>query len=159
MLSKRKVINNAKWIIVCKVIQAVLQLVIGMLCARYLGPSNYGVINYAASVVAFVVPLMQLGLQSTLVQELIESPEKEGKIMGTSLVLDLVSSFLCVSLVTAFVSTVNRGETETIIVSVLYSLSLVFPCTDEYEQAAGKRGTLRRFDRQRSRSHTGESPG
>ena len=80
MLAKRKVLNNAKWIIMCKVIQAVLQLVIGMLCARYLGPSNYGIINYAASVVAFVLPIMQLGLQSTLVQEFIEDPEKEGKI-------------------------------------------------------------------------------
>ena len=126
MLAKRKVLNNAKWIIVCKVIQAVLQLVIGMLCARYLGPSNYGIINYAASVVAFVLPIMQLGLQSTLVQEFIEDPEKEGKIMGTSLVLDLLSSVLCISMVTAFVSTVNRGETETIIVSILYSVSLIF---------------------------------
>lgn len=126
MLSKNRVINNAKWIIVCKVVQALLQLVIGMLCARYLGPSNYGVINYAASVVAFVVPVMQLGLQSTLVQEFINTPEKEGKIMGTSLMLDIVSSFLCIGMVSAFVSTVNRGETETLIVSILYSLCLFF---------------------------------
>ena len=68
MLAKNKVVKNAKWIIVCKVVQSLLQLVIGMLCARYLGPSNYGLINYAASIVAFVLPIMQLGLQSTLVQ-------------------------------------------------------------------------------------------
>ena len=27
--------------------------VVGMLCARYLGPSNYGLISYAASIAAF----------------------------------------------------------------------------------------------------------
>lgn len=126
MLAKNRVVNNAKWIIVCKVIQSLLQFVIGMLCARYLGPSNYGIINYAASIVAFVLPVMQLGLQSTLVQEFTESPEKEGKIMGTSLVMDLLSSVFCIGMVTAFVSVVNAGETETIIVCLLYSISLIF---------------------------------
>ena len=42
-MSGGKVFNNAKWIIVCKIAQSLLQFVVGMLCARYLGPSNYGV--------------------------------------------------------------------------------------------------------------------
>ena len=57
-----------------------IQLLIGMLSARYLGPSNYGLISYAASIVAFAVPVMQLGLHSTLVQEIVENPEKVKKI-------------------------------------------------------------------------------
>lgn len=126
MGTKSRVINNAKWIIVCKVFQSVLQLVIGMLCARYLGPENYGLINYASSIVAFVLPIMQLGLQSTLVQELTEKPDQEGKIMGTSLVMDLISSVFCIGMVGAFVSVANAGETETIIVCLLFSISLVF---------------------------------
>ncbi len=126
MQIKSKIINNAKWIIVCRVIQAILQLVVGMLCARYLGPANYGIINYASSVVAFVLPLMQLGLQATLVQEFIENPQREGKIMGTALVLDLISSVACVILVGAFVSIANFRETETIIVCIIYSFSLIF---------------------------------
>jgi hypothetical protein len=50
-----------------------------MMTARYLGPSNFGVINYAASIVAFVLPVMQLGINSVLVQELVKNPEEEGK--------------------------------------------------------------------------------
>ena len=88
---KNKVFNNAKWIIVCKIAQALLQLLIGMLSARYLGPSNYGLINYAKSLVAFVGPFTQLGLNATLVRELVETPEKEGEIMGTSLLMSLMS--------------------------------------------------------------------
>ena len=139
MLTKSRVVNNAKWIIICKIGQSLLQLVIGMLCARYLGPSNYGVINYAASVVGFVFPIMQLGLASTLVQEFTESPDKEGKIMGTSLVMDLVSSLFCMGLVTAFVSVANFKEWETILVCVLYSISLIarafeiFQCWFQYK--------------------------
>ena len=75
-----KVFNNAKWIVICKIMQSLLQLAVGMLSARFLGPSNYGLIKYAASVVAFAMPLMKLGLDATLVHELVENPEKEGRL-------------------------------------------------------------------------------
>ena len=79
-MQTNKVIKNATWIVVCRVIQAVLSLVVSMLTARYLGPSNYGIINYAAAVVAFVVPIMQLGFRNTLVNEFVKRPEKEGAV-------------------------------------------------------------------------------
>ena len=125
-MKENKIFTNAKWIILCKVVQSLLQLLIGMLTARYLGPSNYGLINYAKSVVAFAVPFTQLGLNATLVRELIDTPEKEGEIMGTSLLMGTVSSISCMLLVTGFVSVVNRTEPQTIAVCILYSISLVF---------------------------------
>ena len=125
-MKSNKVINNAKWIVICRVIQSMLQLLIGMITARYLGPANYGLINYASSVVTFVLPLMQLGLQATLVHELIESPEREGEILGTSLLMELISSGACIILVASFVSVANRGEQQTILVTILYSTSLFF---------------------------------
>jgi len=122
---KNRVIKNASWIIACKVIQSLLGLVISMLTARYLGPSNYGLINYAASVVAFVVPIMQLGLNSILVQEIIEGKDPEGTIIGTATVMSFTSSLLCVAGVICFSAIANAGETETIIVIALYSILLI----------------------------------
>lgn len=125
-MNSNKVVNNAKWIILCKIVQSLLQMAIGMISARYLGPSNYGLIGYASSVVAFVLPIMQLGLPSTLIQELVGTPEEEGKIMGTAMIMDFVSGIGCMILVGGFVLVANRGETETIIVCMLYSVSLLF---------------------------------
>lgn len=121
-----KVFHNAKWIVICKILQSLLQLAVGMLSARFLGPSNYGLIKYAASVVAFAMPLMKLGLDATLVHELVEHPEKEGEIIGTSLLMNFASGLACMGGVFAFSRIMNAGETETIIVCVLYSISLVF---------------------------------
>ena len=125
-MTGNKVFNNAKWIIACKIVQSLLQLVVGMLSARYLGPSNYGLINYASSVVAFFVPIMQLGLRNTLVQEYVEGPDKEGEILGTSMALNMLSSVACIIGVTAFAAVANMGETVTIWVCALYSVSLLF---------------------------------
>ncbi len=125
-IGNNKVLKNAGWIIGCKIAQAMLGLVVTMLSARYLGPSNYGLISYAASIVAFFVPVMQLGLNSTLVQEIINTPEKEGQTLGTALVMSLISGVACIGGIGAFSALVAPGETETIVVCVLYSVQLIF---------------------------------
>ncbi len=129
-MNGNKVINNAKWIVLCKLAQSVLQLVVGMISARYLGPANYGLINYAASIVAFAVPIMRLGFDATLVREYIESPEQEGKIAGTSIVLNLISGAACTIAVTVFSAVSNINDRITILVCGLYSLSLIFAAAE-----------------------------
>lgn len=130
VMRKSDVLNNAKWIVGCRIMQSLLQLVIGMLTARYLGPSDYGLINYAASVTAFAVPVMQLGLRSTLVQEYVNNPEAEGEILGTSLVMNVITSVACILGVVSFASAANPGERETIIICLLYSTSLFFQAVE-----------------------------
>ena len=125
-MDNKRVLNNAAWIIGCRIVQAILGVVVTMLSARFLGPSGYGIINYAASIVVFVVPLMQLGLNSTLVQEFVKMPEKEGEILGTSMLMSLVSGIFCIVGVIAFSGIANNGEPVTIAVCSLYSIQLVF---------------------------------
>lgn len=122
---KNKEINNAAWIIGCRIVQALLGLIVTMLSARYLGPSNYGLINYAASITTFVVPIMQLGLNSTLVQELVTAPQKEGETLGTALFMSVVSACAGIIAVGAFVAVADRGDTVTQVVCVLYSIGLI----------------------------------
>lgn len=125
-LIRNKVFGNAFWIIGCKLMQAVLNLVITMLTARFLGPSGYGLINYADSIAAFLVPIMELGFAGVLVQELIDHPEDEGRIMGTSMLLSVVSSLFCIGGVVGFAFVANAGEPLTLTVCFLYSISLTF---------------------------------
>ena len=97
-----------------------------MFVARHLGPSNYGLISYAASLVAFAAPIMKLGLDATLVYEIVNDEKNEGKIIGTSIVMCLLSSILCIIGITSFVFFVNAGETDTLIITLLYSILLLF---------------------------------
>lgn len=125
-----RVIKNASWMIGCKIAQSVISLIIGMLTARYLGPSNYGLISYAASIAVFLLPLMQLGLSKTLVQEFIRRPDREGEVLGTALVFNVMSAVACMGGMYAFLSVANAGESTTILVGVLYSFSLLFQATE-----------------------------
>lgn len=125
-----KVFRNASWLIACRIVQALLSFVIGTLTARYLGPSGYGIIDYAGAIVSFMVPVVQLGIRSTLVHEIISAPDCEGQVIGTSLCMNVGASFLGIAGVAAFAGIANRGESETILVCVLYSISLLFQATE-----------------------------
>ena len=128
-----RVIKNAGWIIGCKIVQSLLNLIIGMISARYLGPSNYGLITYAASIVAFAVPIMQLGLSKTLVLDLIERPDKEGTVLGTAVFMNAVSAVACIALVSGYLFVVDSDEPTTILVGVLYSFSLLFQAAELFQ--------------------------
>ena len=125
-MNKTRIFVNAGWIISCKIVKAILTLLVTMLTARYLGPYNYGLINYASGIVAFVTPIMKLGIDAILVHEIIKEPNSEGEILGTSILMNFVSAILCIIGVVAFASIANRGEQDTIIVCTLYSLLLIF---------------------------------
>lgn len=101
-------------------------MIVTMLTARYLGPDNYGLINYASSIVMFVAPVMKLGIDAVMVYEFVQSKEDEGRIIGTSFILNTVSALLCIVGVLAFVSVVNQNEPVTILVCALYSSLLIF---------------------------------
>lgn len=122
---KNKILKNASWIIGCKIIQSIIGLLVSMLTARYLGPSNYGIISYAASIVAFFTPIMQLGLANIMVQEIVSRPDEEGTILGTAIAMSVLSAIGCIFGVFVFTFVANASEIVTIVVCVLYSLSLI----------------------------------
>ena len=129
-LVKNKIFQNASWIIISKIIQSILGLVVSLLTARYLGPSNFGIINYAASLVTFVSPIVFLGINNVLVKEFSQKPEKEGQVLGTSLVMSLCSAIVCIVGIISFSLICDAGQTETIAVTAIYSLILLFQVLD-----------------------------
>lgn len=130
MLFKNRVAKNASWLIIGKLAQSIIGFFIGILTARFLGPSNYGLISYASSLIGFVTPLVFLGLNNTLVRELVVHPEKEGQIIGTSIFISFFSSLACIFGIFVFCLFANAGENETIIVCLLYSVTLIFQVLD-----------------------------
>jgi len=127
---KNKEVKNAGWLIGGKVAQMALSLVVGAISARYLGPSNYGLISYGNSMIAFFMSLCTLGINSVIVKELIDNPQEQGKALGTSVFLRIISSFLSAIMVVAISFVVDHGQWETIAVVALSSISLIFHCFD-----------------------------
>lgn len=122
--------KNASWLIGGKIAQMALSFVVGILTARYLGPKNYGLINYAGAYVSFFTSLCTLGINSVIIKDFIDFPEDQGTAIGTSIVLRFISSLLSVCMVIGVVSVIDKDETATIVISCLCSIALLFQVFD-----------------------------
>lgn len=119
-------LSNTIWNIGGKVFQMIISLIVGMLTARYLEPSNYGIIGYTASYVTFFSAICQLGFNSVAVKEIIEHPEKQGEILGSTIFYRIISSLVSAVGVAILVYFLDDGDSLIIWVAFLQSLSLVF---------------------------------
>lgn len=129
-LLKNKEVKNASWLISGRIIQMVLSFLISIFTARYLGPSNFGVINYAGAYVAFFTSLCTLGINFVIIKDFTDNPDEQGVTIGTSLVLRAFSSALSTLMIVGIVSIVDKGEPVTIVVTALCSIALVFQVFD-----------------------------
>ena len=103
-----------------------IPLVIGVISARYLGPSNYGTINYAASYISFFTIACALGLEGIVVKEMVDNRDNEGVVLGSSIVMRLAAGFLSMIAVCVIVAVVNPGDRVLLVVAFLQSLVLLF---------------------------------
>ena len=125
-MSKRAFLGNTSWIMAERVVQMIISLFVGMLTARYLGPSNYGVINYVAAFIAFGLPICGLGLEGVLVKAYVDDREKAGAAVGTALFFEFVTSVITSVVIVFIVSISNAGDEIKTLVAMLESLQLIF---------------------------------
>lgn len=121
-----KELQNAGWLIGGRAAQMLLSFLVGVLTARYLGPGNYGVIHYAGSYVAFFSAFCTLGINSVLLKELSDAPERQGQMLGTAIALRLTAGGLSVLTICGIALAEHMDEPVTAAVVVLCSVSLLF---------------------------------
>ena len=108
-LLSSKVTRNASWIIAGRVYHMLLALFVGLLTARYLGPSNFGLINYAATYTSFFASFCTLGINSVIVKNFVDYPDEEGETVGSAIVLRTVSSVLSLLMMVCITLIADNG--------------------------------------------------
>ena len=129
---KNKTVKNAGYLITGKIIQMIFSLIVGLLTARYLGPANYGLLNYASAYTAFFAAVCTLGINNILVKEFIDHPGEEGKVIGTTLGLRAISSILSSFAIIVISFVLDADEPTTICVVALASVGLVFQIAETF---------------------------
>jgi len=123
---KGREIKNAGWMIGETVMQMLLSIVIGALTARYLGPSNYGSLNYTASFVTFFTSIATLGMEGVIIKKMVAEPDAEGNFLGGCMLLRLGSSVLSSIAIVLIVFFLNPDDKYKMLLAFLQSLQLIF---------------------------------
>ena len=90
----QKYVKNTGWLLVGKL----LSLVVGFIIARYLGPYAFGDLSFADAFAALFAAVGTLGLDSFIIREIIQHPDKRDEILGTSLVMRLAANAVLIPL-------------------------------------------------------------
>jgi len=137
---KNKEAKNAGWIISGRLLQMALSFFVGLWSARYLGPTNSGILGYVSSYTAFFTSLCTLGITSTvLINEFTKNPKEEGTTLGTAIVLRLISSIISSIFIVAIISIIEKGNSEIIKISICCCIGLCFNVFDIIEYWFQKR--------------------
>jgi O-antigen/teichoic acid export membrane protein len=90
----QKYVKNTSWLLAGKL----LSLVVGFIIARYLGPYAFGDLSFADAFAALFAAVGTLGLDSFIIREIIQHPDKRDEILGTSLVMRLAANAILIPL-------------------------------------------------------------
>lgn len=100
--NKKKILANVFWAMLGKVANMFGQLFVGILVARYLGPEQYGLMNYVISYVALFTIIATFGMSNIEVRELSKAPAERDALLGTCFRLRLL--FATIGYVLIFVT-------------------------------------------------------
>lgn len=83
---------NTSWLFGEQILRIIAGLLVGIYVARYLGPENFGLFNYALAFVALFGSFAKLGLDGIIVRDLVNTPDKRDIYLGTSFWLKMIGA-------------------------------------------------------------------
>jgi len=123
--NRQKIVRNVSWAVIGKVVNVINGLAVGIMVARYLGPDQFGLMNYVISYVMLFSVFASFGLDGIEIRELSKNNADKNTILGTAFGLRL--GFATVAICLIFV-TLWQFESDgyTFAMVMVYSLSLIF---------------------------------
>lgn len=125
-LKENKFFKNTSWLVIERVAEMVITLLIGAFTNRYLGPEKYGLINYGLSFIAIFTFIANLGLDGIVISYLVRDKDNEGNIIGSSILMRLISGLVSIFLVYCTVRLFEPGDRLLLTISIIQSISLIF---------------------------------
>ena len=120
----RRYFTNTGWMFGGQIFFLALSFFVGAWMARYLGPHNYGILNYAISFAGVFAIFSSLGVDGILSRDLVKYPEKRAEFLGTAFGLKLLGGVLAFGAATAAALTWEADPLLRILI-ILFSLSFI----------------------------------
>ena len=109
----RQVLANLAWLFTDQILQMGLGLVVGLWVARYLGPTQFGLLNYAIAFVSVFSSVATMGLGSIIIRDIARNPECKNETLGTAFGLQFTAGCITLLLSVAVISLSKPDESVT----------------------------------------------
>lgn len=127
--TKGKVVRNVFWAVTGKIVTLLSTLIVGIFVARYLGPEQYGLMNYVISIIALFGVLSVFGTSEIIIRELSKNELPKEVILGTSFLTRFSLAAITISAIGIYLF-LSDEDISTSILILIYSASSIFSCFD-----------------------------
>jgi O-antigen/teichoic acid export membrane protein len=124
--SLQKVIGNTGWLFFDNILRIGVGFLVSIWVTRYLGPEQFGQLNYAIAFVGFFSSIAILGLDGIVVRSLVRNPDQKEEILGSAFVLKLAGGLAMTAITIASIFIVRHGDFKTTLLVTIISLSTIF---------------------------------
>jgi PST family polysaccharide transporter len=125
-----KVIDNTGWIFAEKILRQLTGFAIGVCIARYMGPEQYGLLNYADAFGIVFAFLSTLGLDAFAVREMVRDPASRDGVLGTLVLLRVLGGLIMLMVIAIAILVVKPADSRAVPLIVLLSVAQFFMATD-----------------------------
>ena len=125
-----KILDNIGWLFFDQILRMGVGLLVGVWIARYLGPAQFGQLNYAIAFVSLFGAIAGLGLNGIVVRDIVRLPKSAGATLGTAFVLQILAGLLAMLLVITSIIILKPDDEFTRAIVIIISISLIFKATD-----------------------------
>lgn len=126
----RRVVENLGWLLSDRIFRLGLGMFITIWIARYLGPSEFGLLNYAIAFVAIISILSSLGMEQIVIRTIVISPGAKNEILGSAFLLRIIGSMAVVFLSFVLVIILRPSDSISHILILLISAGTIFQSFD-----------------------------
>jgi O-antigen/teichoic acid export membrane protein len=126
----RKIIGNINWLVLERVLRNLLALFVVAWVARYLGPEQFGLMNYALSFVALFSALSIMGLNGITVRNIVSNPENKEEYLGTTLLLKFFGSLSMLIISVIGIALIEPDNTSVQLFVLIVALGYIFKSFD-----------------------------
>lgn len=94
-----KILDNIGWLFFDRILRMGVGLLVGVWVARYLGPEQFGLLNYALAFTGLFGAIATLGLQGIVVRDIVRDPDGARLTLGTAALLQFIGGWVCFVLI------------------------------------------------------------
>ena len=120
------IISNTGWLFFGKIFRLAISLFVGTWIARYLGPKDFGILQYALAFSSFFLPLSTAQMSPIITRDLVREPNSKHKILGTAFSIQITGGILAAILSVIAIIILSPKDSYIQLLVAIVSLKFIF---------------------------------
>ncbi len=126
----QSILANTGWLFADRILRMGVGLFVGVWIARYMGPEQFGIYNYAIVFVAMFSALSNLGLDGIVVRNIVRDPASKDEILGTTFFLKLAGGIITFIVSIGAILLLRSGDSVTCWLVGITAIGTIFQAFD-----------------------------